>query len=145
MKRAGFTLIELLIVVTIIGIIASIAVTSYVGSIKKAERSEAYANLNTLRLLEEAYFADRAAYAPSRTGTANIQLDLPGFRPDPNASYTYATYLNAALPADPAVPYGGAGSNVVQTPCFVAIATAIADSRVAGDVFAVDCNNNKNY
>ncbi|MBS1112125.1 MAG: hypothetical protein H6Q95_417, partial [Nitrospirae bacterium] len=32
-----------------------------------------------------------------------------------------------------------------ETPCFVATATGIANSRVDGDVFAVDCNNNKNY
>jgi len=32
-----------------------------------------------------------------------------------------------------------------QTPCFVAIATGAAGSRVAGDVFAIDCNNVRNF
>ncbi|MEW6002157.1 MAG: hypothetical protein AB1638_05855 [Nitrospirota bacterium] len=32
-------------------ILAGVAVTSYVGTLKKAERSEAYSNLETLRLL----------------------------------------------------------------------------------------------
>lgn len=144
MKKQGFTLIELLIAIAIIGILAGAATTAYVGSIKKAERSGAFTNLDALRLLQEAYLADRAVYAPSSTGTDNIQSDLPGFQPDPNGSFTYRTYLNFALPAAPAVPYNP-GSNVASTPCFVATATAIAGTRVVGDVFAIDCNNNKNY
>ncbi|GAB4419577.1 MAG: hypothetical protein OHK0032_15490 [Thermodesulfovibrionales bacterium] len=31
------------------------------------------------------------------------------------------------------------------TPCFTAIATGNTGTRVAGDVFAIDCNNNKNF
>jgi len=145
MNKQGFTLIELLITIAIIGILAGAATTAYIGSLKKAARSEAFTNLDALRLLEESYFADRAVYAPSAADVAAIKTDLPGFRPDPNSSFTYATYLNAGLPASPAVPYGGSGSNVALTPCFVATATAVPNSRVAGDVFAIDCNNNKNY
>lgn len=29
--------------------------------------------------------------------------------------------------------------------CFVAAATGVAGTRVAGDVFAIDCNNNRNF
>ncbi len=29
--------------------------------------------------------------------------------------------------------------------CFTAVATGVAGTRVAGDVFAIDCNNNRNF
>lgn len=151
MKKQGFTLIELLITIAIIGVLAGAATTAYIGSLKKAARSEAYTNLDALRLLEEAYFADRARYAPTAANVAAIQTDLPGFRPDPNSNFTYSTVINTALPAPPTlptVPYNGA--NAAQTPCFRAIATGILGTRVcpaatACDVFVIDCNNRKNY
>lgn len=151
MKRQGFTLIELLITIAIIGILAAVATTAYVGSIKKAARSEAYTNLDALRLLEEAFFADRAVYAPTAANVAAIQADLPGFRPDPNRSFDYATTLNVQIT-------GGGNTTATPpttaalTPCFVATATGITGTRVCPDgpgancdVFAIDCNNNKNY
>lgn len=155
MNKKGFTLIELLITIAIIGILAGAATTAYIGSIKKAARSEAFTNLDALRLLQEAFFADRALYAPTAANVAAIQADLPGFRPDQNRSFDYATTQNFQLT--------GAGGNTTAvppvtaaspagTPCFVAIATGIPGTRVCPDgpgtncdVFAIDCNNNKNY
>ncbi len=51
MKSKGFTLIELLVVIAIISILALIAVPTYVGQQKRAVRTEAYSNLENLRLL----------------------------------------------------------------------------------------------
>src|SRR3972149_4436978 len=72
----GFTLIELLIVITIIGILSAVAVTGYIGVTKKAARSEAYSNLESLRLLEEQFFAENAAYAPTWGGTINYNATI---------------------------------------------------------------------
>ncbi len=136
-ENKGFTLIELLVVMAIIGILAGIAVTSYIGTTLKASRSEAYANLESLRMFEEQLFAETAAYT-AVLGT------LPGFQPGPGTQYAYALNVGVALPAPPvAVPYNGA--TVLQANCFIATATGIAGSRVAGDVFAIDCNNNRNF
>ena len=62
MNKRGFTLIELLIVIAIIGILATIAIPMYVGQTKKAARTEAFTNLQNLRLLEEQFFAENAGY-----------------------------------------------------------------------------------
>jgi prepilin-type N-terminal cleavage/methylation domain-containing protein len=172
-KKSGFTLIELLIVIAILGIIAVVAITSYVGVQLKAMRSEASSNLESLRLLEEQFFAENACYEPLVGGACpggnnvynytatdppaanTIESFLRGFRPGGcrncaapyGLSYTYSITQNVALPAGVVpVPYGGA--TVVQTPCFVATATGVAGTRVGGppaDVFVIDCNNNKNF
>jgi len=143
MDKKGVTLIELIIVVAIIGILAMIAVPSYLGQQKRAARTEAYSNLQNLRLLEEQFFAENGAYTASAANVAAIQALLPGFRPGTGLSFDYAITQNVALTPPVAVPYGGA--TVAQTPCFVAIATGAAGSRVAGDVFAIDCNNVRNF
>ena len=142
-KNRGFTLIELLIVIAIIGILAAIAIPAYVGQQKRAARTEAYSNLQNLRLLEEQFFAENGAYTASAANVAAIQALLPGFRPGTGLSFDYAITQNVALTPPVAVPYGGA--TVAQTPCFVATAAGAAGSRVAGDVFAIDCNNVRNF
>lgn len=136
-KNKGFTLVELLVVMAIIGILSTVAVTSYIGSTLKARRSEAYSNLTSLRLLEEQRFAENAAYT-------NNFGDLPGWNPVAGANYTYALAVGVELPAPPvAVPYDAA--TAAEPNCFIATATGIAGTSVENDVFAIDCNNNKNF
>jgi len=156
MKSRGFTLIELLITVTIIGILAAIAVTSYVGVTLKAARTEAYSNLQSLKLLEEQFFAENGAYVAG-ANTAAIQAALPGFKPGTQLSYNYVvtSVNNSCVPTPPTVPYNGAAGPIpngnANTPCFIATATGIANTRVGppsrnpGDVFVIDCNNTTNF
>jgi len=143
MNNKGFTLIELLIVISIIGILSVVAVTSYIGVTLKAARSEAYSNLGNLRLLEEQFFAENAIYTANAADVDAIRALLPGFRPGTGLSFNYAITQNVALTPPVAVPYDG--TTAAQDPCFVARATGIAGTRVAGDVFTIDCNNNRNF
>lgn len=151
MKSRGFTLIELLITIAIIGALAAVAITSYVGTIKKAARSEAYTNLESIRLLEGQQFADSATYAGPAAGTAAVTALLPRFQPGAGAQFDYditSAANNVGLAVPVAVPYAGATvalPNPPVTPCFIATATGLANSRVVGDVFAIDCNNNRNF
>lgn len=131
----GFTLTELLVVMAVLSILGTVAVTSYIGSTLKAARTEAYSNLESLRMFQEQRFAERGAY------TGNL-ADFPGFTPGAGAQYTYVL-LTDALPTPVAVPYDNV--TVAQADCFVATATGIPGTRVRDDIFAIDCNNNKNF
>ncbi len=61
----GFTLIELLIVMTIIGILAAIAVPSYQRSLIKAREAVLLEDLYQIRRAIDAHFADRISYPDS--------------------------------------------------------------------------------
>ena len=141
-ENRAFTLIELLIVVAIIGILSAISIPAYLGIQSRAVRSEAYANIEALVLLEEQFYAENAAYTASAAGTAAIQVLLPGFQPGLSTKFIYQVVQNFAvdLPiTEP--PTWGTG----QTPCVTAVATGVPGTRVNGEVFVMDCNNNKNF
>ena len=64
-NEAGFTLIELLVVVTIIGIIAGMAVGQYHRSIQKAKEATLKQDLYIMRTSIGQYFADKGKYPDS--------------------------------------------------------------------------------
>ena len=64
-KDLGFTLIELMIVMTIIGILASIAAPNYQRSVIKAREAVLMEDLYQMRRAIDAYFADHTKYPES--------------------------------------------------------------------------------
>jgi len=64
-KNHGFTLIELLIVMSIIGILASIVVPNYQRNLIKAREAVLMEDLYQMRRAIDAYFADNIRYPDS--------------------------------------------------------------------------------
>lgn len=64
-RANGFTLIELLIVVSIIGILATMAVPTYQASVVKAREAALHQDLFTIRDVLDQHRADQGKYPPS--------------------------------------------------------------------------------
>ncbi len=61
-RRAGFTIIELMIVVTIVGVLAAIAIPSFGSYIQRSRASEAFTMLGEIRQREESYRVEFGRY-----------------------------------------------------------------------------------
>ena len=71
-SEKGFSLIELLVVVSILGILASIAISNYESYRQRAFNARAVSDLRNTISAQEANYVDNETYE------ANI-IDLPGF------------------------------------------------------------------
>ena len=89
----GFTLIELLVVITIIGILATWAVSVFTSQIQKARDSTRLWDVTALKWGIEQYYQDTSNYpsgaADWKTGTeADVQDYLPNLAEDPKHDET---------------------------------------------------------
>jgi type IV pilus assembly protein PilE len=105
----GFTLPEVLMVITILGLLAGIALPTYRGYIQRSTLTEAFDTLSAFRMRMERAFNDNGNY-----GTAACSVNTP----TATANFTFACEL----------ANGGQGYLV----------TATGTARMADYVFTVD-------
>lgn len=139
-RTGGFTLVELMIVVVIVTILLSIAVPSYMSSIRESRRTDARTALLDLAGREESYNASMNAY----TGTST-NLGYPAFPASVGSGYYKITVVcfaayGAALACDP-------NANPPAGPSYYLTATPVAGTSQASDTqcasFSVDSQGNQ--
>ena len=89
----AFTMIELLIVITIIGVLAAIAIPNFLQAQIRVKIARAKTEMATLELALEQYYLDQKHYPPNRTTGYGTDVDLLAL----TTPYTYVT----RLPLDP--------------------------------------------
>lgn len=77
-REAGFTLMELLVAVAIVGVLASVAIPSFINYQMTSKRAEAYANLAALAKSQKTYFAEFNQFVASAPEPGATSLEAPG-------------------------------------------------------------------
>jgi type IV pilus assembly protein PilA len=70
-REDGFTLIELLVVILVLGVLAAIAIPSFINQTSKASDVEAKNNLQVAQRAMETYFLDHNTYATANMNDAS--------------------------------------------------------------------------
>lgn len=125
---AGFTLVELLIVVTIVGLLAAVALPSYRNHILRTNRTVAKTALVDLAARQESFYVDRKTYSSSLTELglqAYVSRDSSSSASQSSQSVyriSIAALNNASCPASGTVT--AAGYSLMATP----VGSQVADS-----------------
>lgn len=109
----GFTLIELMIVVSIIGILATLAVPSYQSSVVKAKEAALRQDLSTLRDVLDQHKADQGKYPLSLAALVSAGY-LRGIPKDPFTGST-TTWQEISDPIEGGVVDVFSGAEFVGT------------------------------
>src|SRR5688572_3788128 len=125
----GFTLVEVMVTVTIVAILASIALPAYSDYVLRSKFAEASGNLADLRVKMEQYYMDNRRYSTVAGGGT---CGIPGNNTPTVGEARYFTY--ECLPSAP---------NAAGDQQFVLKAVGIAAQGLGGISFTVNHSNTK--
>ena len=96
-RQAGFTLIELLVVISLISILAAMAVVQYRNSIQRTQEATLKTNLFRMRDAIDQYYADKGRYPASLDALVSDQY----LRRIPEDPFTKSADTWQTVPAEP--------------------------------------------
>ena len=96
-RQAGFTLIELLVVISLISILAAMAVVQYRNSIDRTKEATLKTNLFRMRDAIDQYYADKGRYPASLDALVSEQY----LRRIPEDPFTQSADTWQTVPAEP--------------------------------------------
>ena len=99
-RDEGFTLIELLVVIIIIGILAAIAIPSFLNQRNKGYDSQVKSDLHNAGVAEETYLTDNFAYT-----TNPADLEALGWKPSENNLSLFVISISNSAANDAAGTY----------------------------------------
>lgn len=110
-RRAGFSLIELMIAVAIVGVLASVAIPSFVRFQLRANSTEAVVNLASIGKAQATFFAEFGRYVSVTTPVPNAapgsirvawpgvsDFDTLGWRPEGAVLFQYLSSTTTSPP-----------------------------------------------
>jgi general secretion pathway protein G len=106
-RERGFTLIELMVVMTIIIVLAGIAVALYGNSVTRSKEAVLKTDLLRMRDAIDQYYADKNKY-PTDLQTLVSEKYIRAVPPDPftNSTETWQTVMSDPQPGNPSAEVG---------------------------------------
>jgi general secretion pathway protein G len=129
--QSGFSLLELLVVMTIIGILAAIAVPALRDSPQRAREATLHEDLFTLRSVIDQYHGDKGSYPPDLASlvSAGYIRKIP-IDPMTKSADTWVTALEEAPAADSSGP-----ADTSTTPGIVEIHSGSTGKSLDGTLY----------
>jgi type II secretion system protein G len=142
----GFTLIELLVVIIIIGILAAIALPSFLNQAAKARQSEAKTSVGSMVKATEAYYLEKQSYPGTfallgaeqgtiKTQTENYTYSISGA--NRGTTGTAANGFVGAVPREPSLKAYTGLSQLVQLTSNNNTLSVMCEAASAGTAAAV--------